>query len=455
MDPNAVAAALRRRAIREMVGTLSSDGDRKKIARALALAERFAPEARRDAIRTARQNLHDDHPALLMMRTLSGALDSLSPRCRERLIEAVVVNNLLRGGAIRRDLLSRGLHAPSVMLISPTMRCNLACEGCYAAEYDSGRDLEPRLLQRIVDEGNEIGTYLFTMLGGEPFVYEGLLELAAANPGSYFQVFTNGTMLTQTTVERLAGLGNVAPMLSLEGTRDMTDARRGTGVHDAVLRAMDLLGEYGVPFGYSATVTRKNWRTLISAEFVDLLVAKGVRLGWHFLYMPIGRDPDLGLMPTPQEREEFRLGMVELRATRPFFPVDFWGDAPWVGGCIAGRRYMHINSEGWVEPCIFTHFATSNIRDLTVLDAFNSPFFNEIRSRQPFNHNLYRPCMWLDNPHCSEAIMEASGARPTHDGADVMLKELHAELQTYSLEAGRILDPAWEEAKRGGRIRTE
>jgi hypothetical protein len=185
------------------------------------------------------------------------------------------------------------------------------------------------------------------------------------------------------------------------------------------------------------------------------LVAKGARLGWHFLYVPIGRDPDLGLMPTPQEREDFRLGMVGLRATRPFFPVDFWGDAPWVGGCIAGRRYMHINSEGWVEPCIFTHFATGNIRDMSVLDAFTSPFFNEMRSRQPSNHNLYRPCMWLDNPHCSEAIMQASGAHPTHDGADVMLKQLHTELEAYSLEAGRILDPAWEEAKRGGRVRTE
>jgi MoaA/NifB/PqqE/SkfB family radical SAM enzyme len=439
--------------VREIVKTLSAR-DKQKITRALALAEKIAPEARREALRSARESVHDDHPGLLMMRALADLLPRLNPQCQDRVIECVLVNSLLHGAGRRRELLTKaGKHVPSVILISPTMRCNLACEGCYAGEYSPTEDLERTLLQRIVDEGKDIGVYLFTLLGGEPFVYEGLLEFAGANPDSYFQVFTNGTMLSRAIVEQIARVGNVAPMLSLEGSRELTDARRGPGIWDRVMEAMDLLAEYGVPFGYSATVTRANWKALISPDFVDLMIAKGARLAWHFLYMPVGRDPDLTLMPTPQEREYFRRAIVELRSTRPFFAVDFWGDAPWVGGCIAGKRYMHITSEGWVEPCIFTHFATDNIREKGVLEAFNSPFFDEIRRRQPFNHNLFRPCMWLDNPHCSQAIMQVSGARPTHEGGDVMLTDLHEDLERYSVEAGRILDEAWDEAVRGGRIR--
>ena len=96
-----------------------------------------------------------------------------------------------------------------------------------------------------------------------------------------------------------------------------------------------------------------------------------------------------------------------------------------------------------MEPCIFTHFATDNIRDTTLLEAFNSPFFQELRRRQPFNHNLLMPCMWLDNPECSREIISACGAHPTHDGADVMLTDLQKELDAYSAEAARVFNPVW------------
>ena len=149
------------------------------------------------------------------------------------------------------------------------------------------------------------------------------------------------------------------------------------------------------------------------------------------------------MMLTPEERNQFRVDIHRIRDTKPIFPVDFWGDAPWVNGCIAGKHYMHINSEGWVEPCIFTHFATDNIHDVSLLEAFNSPFFREIRSRQPFNHNLLMPCMWIDNPEQSREIMAATGAQPTHPGGDVMLTDLQPELDMYAHEVNRVYNPIW------------
>ncbi len=135
--------------------------------------------------------------------------------------------------------------------------------------------------------------------------------------------------------------------------------------------------------------------------------------------------------------------MLRLRNSKALFPVDFWGDAPYVGGCIAGKHYMHINSEGWVEPCIFTHFATDNIHDTSLADAFNSPYFREIRSRQPFSHNLLMPCMLIDNPTQSREIMAATGAQPTHPGADVMITDLQDELDQYARTVDRLYSPIW------------
>ena len=431
--------AIERRAVSEIV-KLAANGDKKTILRAFRLAELITPDVHRHTVRYVREQIEQDHPALQLAQRIA----QLNPVSRERFVECFLINSLLRGVVKRRAVEARtGVVAPTTILVSPTMCCNLACDGCYAAEYSPDRDLDRPLLQRIVNEGNDMGVYLFTMLGGEPFVYPDLLEFAGANRDCIFQVFTNGTLLNEATVKRIAEIGNIAPMVSIEGSRELTDQRRGYGVYEQVAAAMDRLGEAGVPFGYSVTVARTNWRTVISDEFVDGLIARGALLGWHFLYMPIGRDPNTELMLKPMEREEFRLGIHRLRTTKPFFAVDFWGDAPYVGGCIAGRHYMHINSEGWVEPCIFTHFATDNIRDVSLLEAFNSPYFREIRRRQPFNHNLLMPCMWIDNPQCAREIMAATGAHPTHDGADVMLTELPDKLNAYAREAGRVFDPIW------------
>ena len=360
-------------------------------------------------MRFVTEKVQDDHPALLIAKHVTS---KLSPRCRDAFIECLIVNTLLRGVDKRKQLVANtGNSAPTTILMSPTMRCNLTCEGCYAAEYSPEQDLDRSLMQKIVDEGNDMGVYLFTLLGGEPFMWDELLDFARENKDAYFQVFTNGTLLDHDTIDELAKVGNIAPMLSLEGSPELTDERRGDGVHEQIMEIMDHLGEAGVLFGYSCTVTRHTWKAIVSDEFVDPLIAKGALLAWHFLYMPVGRDPDTSMMLTAEERNQFRVDIHRIRDTKPLFPVDFWGDAPWVNGCIAGKHYMHINSGGWVEPCIFTHFATDNIRDVSLLEAFNSDFFKEIRRRQPFNHNLLMPCMWIDNPTQAREIMAATGAR--------------------------------------------
>jgi MoaA/NifB/PqqE/SkfB family radical SAM enzyme len=431
--------AVQRRLITEILKLATSD-NKKNIVHGFQLAERITPDNHKYELQFVRKKIEDDHPALNIARHVL----NLSPKCRDGFINAFVFNCLLRGSEKRQDFNKRtGIPTPFVVLMSPTMRCNLTCEGCYAAEYPPDSDMTTELMQSIVDQANDMGVYLFTILGGEPFVRDDLLEFCARNSDAYFQIYTNGTLLDDETIEEMADIGNVAPMLSIEGDEEMTDARRGHGVHQGLMEAMDKLHDAGVLFGYSATVTKKNWSMLVSDEFVDPLVAKGASISWHFLYMPIGRDPDTSLMLTPAERNEFRLGIDRVRSTKAMFPIDFWGDAPWVKGCIAGKHYIHINNEGWVEPCIFCHFATHNIKESTLAEAFASPFFQEIRRRQPYNHNLLMPCMLIDNPTVSREVVELTGAHPTHDGAEVMLTDLRRELDDYAAEVNRVYDPIW------------
>ena len=114
-----------------------------------------------------------------------------------------------------------------------------------------------------------------------------------------------------------------------------------------------------------------------------------------------------------------------------------------MGGCIAGKWYAHVNSEGWLEPCIFMHYATHNLNACTLEEALTSAYFREIQKRQPFNDNLLMPCMLIDSPHHSREIIAATGARPTHPGAESIVARLAPAIDEYAAEVERVYAPVW------------
>ena len=427
--------------------TMVSHASDRDIERFLGLLERLAPQPKdKQLVRSVRQLWAEDQPSA---RLIKRALRDVSPRCRERFVASLLLNNAWGPLAARRQAFvdKTGFQPPLTILISPTMRCNLRCEGCYAGDYSQRDDLPYEVLDRVLDEAEALGIFFVTVLGGEPFVRGDLWDLYEKHRDIYFMVYTNGTLLDQAAVDRLAALGNVAPMLSIEGLEAETDARRGKGAYRMLMEAMDGLHAAGVFFGFSSMVTRHNVDTIVSDEFNDRLIEKGALVGWHFLYRPVGRDPDLDLMPTPAQRDLLRRqGAARLRATKPVFVIDFWNDAPYSGGCIAaGRYYIHINSQGGVEPCIFTHFAVDNVKDKSLADCLCSPYFLGIRRRQPYSDNLLRPCMLIDHPEVFREIYAEYHPLPTHPGAVSLVDGLGPGLDMYAQTLAHNLDRAWQE----------
>lgn len=187
------------------------------------------------------------------------------------------------------------------------MRCNLKCVGCYAGEYTRKDDLPLEVIDSIITQGKELGTYLYTILGGEPFIRDDLFEIYKKHKGCAFQVFTNGTLIDEEVVKKIKDCANVMPVLSVEGFEKETDERRGEGVYKKLMNAMDLLRENKIPFGFSVTYTRLNAETVTDEKFLDMLINKGAIFGWYFLYMPVGREPSTELMATPEQRKTWRI----------------------------------------------------------------------------------------------------------------------------------------------------
>ncbi len=407
------------------------------------LLERLAP-SRTDAgsVRVVHEAFRTGHPSVVLAKKLGR---ELSDTYRQG-IANFVVRSVFLDARIRGDYEKKyGVTPPFTVLISPTMRCNLKCAGCFAGEYSERDDLPADVMRRIIDEGKDIGIGFYTILGGEPLLYKPLFNIIEQNQDASFQIFTNATAVNEQVVEKLGKLGNAILVLSIEGMEKETDGRRGKGVFGKIMRAADMLRESGAPFMFSVTPTRKNTEVVTSDEFIDLMVEKGAIFGWYFNYMPVGREPDLSLMPTPEQRDLIRRRVSHLRSTRPVLLIDFWGDGALTSGCLAGgRQFMHVTNKGDVEPCIFCHFSTHNVKDCSLVEALNSDFFKGIRRAQPFGHDHIRPCPMIDHPGAMAGLVKKFSAHPTHDGAGRILNEFIPELREYSNKVKEIYKDTWE-----------
>ena len=212
------------------------------------------------------------------------------------------------------------------------------------------------------------------------------------------------------------------------------------------MHAMDLMREGGLSFCGSFTHSSKNSDIIANGDYIDMLLEKGVFAMWLFSYVPVGRKPELELMPSPEQRDLLRRTVADYRATKPMLFIDFWNDGPMISGCLAGgRKYFHVNANGDIEPCVFCHFAVDNIRRTTIHEALASPFFTKIRQKQGEHDNLLRPCMLIDQPATGRELFASQGAYATHEGADEVFSGLAERMDDYSRSYAEIADPVWEE----------
>jgi MoaA/NifB/PqqE/SkfB family radical SAM enzyme len=382
-----------------------------------------------------------------LLINLKKASATMSPNVRNKVVMNLINNAMIQGQPKRKAFLEKyGITPPNHLVMSPTMKCNLKCYGCYAWEYSKKEDLPYDVCNRVIQEANDIGIYFFVITGGEPFVWDHFFDFLERHNDSFFQIYTNGTAINDSVAKKLAELGNAVPCISIEGFEKETEKRRGKGTWQKIMTAMDSLRENGVLFGYSVTATRENNDLVVSDELVDFFVEKGCFVGWYFNYIPIGREPNLDLMPTPEQRDYRRKRILEIRKTKNIIVADFWNDGNLVNGCMAGgKNYLHINVSGDVEPCVFVHFAADNIKEKSLAEVLTSPFFMGFRKRQPFNKNHLRPCSIIDNPQVLREIVAETGAYPTHPGAESVVTGLAKQLDDYACSYGRIADKVWNE----------
>lgn len=371
--------------------------------------------------------------------------DDIDPFILKKAFQNFIINGSITGWEQQQKMRKEhGCNIPWAILLDPTSACNLHCTGCWAAEYGNRLNLSFDEIDNIIEQGKELGVYIYIYTGGEPLMRKkDLIALCNKHNDCAFLCFTNGTLIDQAFCEEVLRVGNFIPIVSVEGFEDATDFRRGEGVYKKVSDAMDIMRKNRLGFGISCCYTAKNVDVIGSEEYFDWMIEKGAKFCWFFSYMPVGAGADKSLITQPEQREQMYNVVRNFRNTKPLFTLDFFNDGEYVGGCIAGgRRYLHINANGDMDPCVFMHYSDTNIRDYSLLEGLKRPLFMAYHNNQPFNENMLRPCPVLDNPGRLTQIVEETDARST----EILQPE---DVHVYS---DRCIEVAAEWAPRADRL---
>ena len=282
----------------------------------------------------------------------------------------------------RRKAEDAGEHIPPFLIASITSQCNLHCAGCYSrcnhATVDAApvKQLTSEEWLRIFDEADELGISFILLAGGEPMLRRDIIEAAGKKPGILFPIFTNGTFMDERYFDLFDRCRNLLPIMSIEGEKEITDARRGSGIYDKLIANMDKLHERGLIFGASVTVTTENLKEVSSRAFLQNLSDRGCKAVIFVEFVPVTEE-SRELAPGDAEREYLRGEIDRLRREHPeMVYVSFPGDEKSSGGCVAaGRGFFHINSHGGAEPCPFSPYSDINVRDTSLRAAMKSPLF--------------------------------------------------------------------------------
>ncbi len=286
----------------------------------------------------------------------------------------------------RTESEKQGLHIPAFLIASITSNCNLHCAGCYSRCSGATTDCEPEdqltasEWGRIFEEAEELGINFILLAGGEPLLRKDVIEEAAKQKNILFPIFTNGIFLRKDNLGFYDEHRNLLPVISIEGDRERTDSRRGKGVYDHLLSAMEGLKERDLLYGVSVTVTSENLSEVTSEEYLRDLSDRGCKLVIYVEYVPVtSESTDLAL--SDDQRDQLLAGVNQVRVSHPEMVfVSFPGDEKSSGGCLAaGRGFFHINSRGGAEPCPFSPYSDINVRDTSLKDALNSPLFHSLQ----------------------------------------------------------------------------
>ena len=322
--------------------------------------------------------------------------------------------------------LKKGEYFPPFLYISVLNSCNLRCQGCWVDVAAKQEKIEAEQLHRLIREASEAGNSFFGILGGEPFMYKGLLDILKEHQNCYFQIFTNGQFITDEVAKKMRAMGNVTPLISIEGTELVSDERRGKAdVYSKSMQGVLNCVENKLLTGVATSLCQTNIDDLLQERWLDKLIDLGVMYAWYHTYRPVGPEPNEQLCLTPEQQIKVRKFVVNMRCEKPLALIDAYYMDDGQALCPAATGISHhISPWGAIEPCPIIQFAKENISDERhIRDVFvESEYLKDFRK---MSSETTRGCIMLERPDKVKEFVEKHNA-PDGTARKTALPELEA-----------------------------
>lgn len=321
----------------------------------------------------------------------------------------------MRSVAKHKRRMRRGEFFPPFLYVSVINSCNLRCQGCWVDVAAKQERIERDAFGRLVREAKEMGNVFFGIVGGEPFLHRELIPMLGDHPDCYFQIFTHGQFITDEIARELRRLGNVTPLISVEGSEIVSDERRGRSeVLSKTLEGIEACVRNRLLTGVCTSVCKTNIEDLVREEWLDRLIEIGVMYTWFHVYRPMGPEPNPALCLSREEQRRVRRFVVEMRAKKPIAIVDAYYDGEGRALCPAANGVSHhINPWGGIEPCPIVQFARESIHEdgRTLGEKFvHSEFLRDFRELAA---STTRGCIVLERPDLLRELVVRHGAEDT------------------------------------------
>jgi MoaA/NifB/PqqE/SkfB family radical SAM enzyme len=210
----------------------------------------------------------------------------------------------------------------------------------------------------------------------------------------------------------MARLGNITPLISLEGLEEVSDERRGgSKVYERSLAGLEHCRKAKLLTGVATSVCKSNFKDLVTDKFAQDLSRLGAHYLWYYIYRPVGPDPSPALCLSAEEVLTLRQFLVDLRSRAPLIIVDAYWDHEGRALCPAATGISHhIGPGGDIEPCPPVQFSRENVLDHTELSKQieSSRFLESFRQ---FSSSSTRGCVLMDCPAQLHDFMRQQDAR--------------------------------------------
>jgi heme b synthase len=259
-----------------------------------------------------------------------------------------------------------------------------------------------------MDEISSISKPVIILTGGEPLLRPDIFDLARYGTDKGFRMVmaTNGTLMTEETVQKMKTSGIQRISVSLDGPSSEThDAfRKVKGAFESSLKGIELAKRGGLEFQINTTITQMNLHLM--ADILKLAVDLGAVAHHIFLLVPTGRGKELQdqeISALDYEKtlnwfyEQRERVPLQLKATcaphyyrilrqrakkegKKITSKEYGLDAM-TRGCLGGISFCFLSHVGQVQPCGYLELDCGNVRKQSFQEIWgNSPVFLNLRN---------------------------------------------------------------------------